>query len=91
MPTYADRYVGDVSGQQALTFPSAAAEETPMAAEFPNAPTYSDLHRNDPVAVWRTPTFPSSANETTSMADEGLVPGVNSATAAYAGTAQSGN
>jgi hypothetical protein len=38
--------------------------------------------------VARTPAFPSSASETTSMAEEGLVPGVNSGNNAYAGVAQ---
>jgi hypothetical protein len=42
---------------------------------FPNMQTYADQHRNDPVQASNTSTFPSSAPETTSMAEEGLVPG----------------
>jgi hypothetical protein len=48
---------------------------------FPNMQTYADQHRNDPVQASNTATFPSSASETTSMAVEGLVPGVSGAPA----------
>ncbi|MGZ5164126.1 MAG: hypothetical protein ACXWIT_27155 [Burkholderiales bacterium] len=48
---------------------------------FPNMQTYADQHRNEPVQASNTPTFPSSAPETTSMTEEGLVPGVAGAPA----------
>ncbi|MEA3155948.1 MAG: hypothetical protein QOK44_3537 [Betaproteobacteria bacterium] len=90
--TYADSHLGDAASQTAMTFPSGGVEQMPLSREFPNIRSYADLHRNDAVAVASTPTFPSSTNETTSMASEGLVPGLNGGTSAYAGVAQpSGN
>jgi hypothetical protein len=88
MQTYADLHRNDAAHQAPMTYPSAGAETTPLSVSFPNLRSYADLHRSDPVAVASTPIFPSSANETTSMAEEGLVPGLNSATSAYAGVAQ---
>jgi hypothetical protein len=88
MRTYADMHRNDANAQAPMTYPSAGPETTPLSTSFPNLQSYADLHRNDPVAVASAPTFPSSANETTSMADEGLVPGLNSGTSTYAGVAQ---
>ena len=88
MQTYADLHRNDVANQAPMTYPSAGAETTPLSVSFPTLRSYADLHRSDPVAVASTPTFPSSANETTSMAEEGLVPGLNSGTSTYAGMTQ---
>ena len=86
--TYADSHLGDAATQAAMTYPSFGAQETPLSAEFPNLRSYADIHRNDSTVVASTPAFPSSANETTSMADEGLVPGLNAGNSAYAGLGQ---
>jgi hypothetical protein len=88
MQTYADLHRNDAAHQAPMTYPSAGQETTALSTSFPNLRSYADLHRNDSVAVASTPTFPSSANETTSMAEEGLVPGLNRSTDAYAGVAQ---
>jgi hypothetical protein len=86
--TYADSHYGDAASQAAMTYPSGGVQQMPLSRTFPNLQSYSDLHRNDPVAVSSTPAFPSSANETTSMAEQGLVPGVNNGSSTYAGVAQ---
>jgi hypothetical protein len=86
--TYADTHRNDVANQPPMTYPSAGMQVTPLSAEFPNLRSYADFHRNDSVVVSSASAFPSSANETTSMADEGLVPGLNSGIHAYAGVAQ---
>jgi len=87
--TYADSHLGGAAGQTAMKYPSGSMQQMPMSGEFANIRSYADLHRNDPVAVASTPTFPSSTNETTSMAGEGLVPGLNGALSnAYAGVTQ---
>src|ERR1700738_439061 len=88
MRTYANIHRNDAANQAAMTYPSFGAQVYPLAGEFPNLRSYADLHRNDPVVVSSTPGFPSSANETTSMAEEGLVPGLNSGANAHAGVAQ---
>jgi hypothetical protein len=72
-----------------MRFPSGGVEQMPQSAEFPNLRSYADIHRNDAAVVASTPAFPSSAEETTSMAEEGLVPGLNDpGRNAYAGAAR---
>jgi hypothetical protein len=88
MRTYADSHRDDVASQPAMTYPSAAIEQMPLSSVFPNIQTHADLHRIDPVVVSSMPTFPSSANETTSLAELGLVPGVDSGGSIYAGVAE---
>ena len=88
MPTYADSHRNEAVNQQPMIYPSGGIEQMPLSAEFPNLRSYADLHNTDAYAAARTPTFPSSANETTSMAEEGLVPGSIIGTNAYAAVAQ---
>ncbi|MGZ5140639.1 MAG: hypothetical protein ACXWCP_23235 [Burkholderiales bacterium] len=86
--SYADMHRNDAGNQQLMTFPSAGLQEYPLSGEFPNLRSYADIHRNDPVVVSSTSTFPASPNATTSMAEEGLVPGLNSGPSTYASGAQ---
>jgi hypothetical protein len=86
--TYADSHRNEAVDQQPMIYPSGGIEQMPLSAEFPTLQSYADLHNADASAVASTPTFPSSANETTSMAEEGLVPGLNGGTSVYAGIAQ---
>jgi hypothetical protein len=88
MQTYADMHRNDAVSRGPMTYPSGAHETTPLSQSFPNLQSYADLHRNDSAAVASASSFPSSANETTSMAEEGLVPGLNSGTSTYAGMTQ---
>jgi hypothetical protein len=88
MRTYADMHRNDAVSQAPMTYPSGGPETTPLSTSFPNLQSYADLHRNDSTAVASASSFPSSANETTSMAEEGLVPGLNSGTSTYAGMTQ---
>ena len=85
MPTYKSEHRNDI-GRQSRTpgYPSSAQQEIPLSSEFPNSPTYKQEHRNDPVARSTTPTIPPDVPNEPSMADEGLVPGVNP----YVGTAR---
>jgi hypothetical protein len=75
MRTYAAMHRNDAVHQAAMSYPSFGAQVYPLASEFPNLRSYADIHRNDPVVLSSTSTFPASANATTSMAEEGLVPG----------------
>jgi hypothetical protein len=84
MATYADSHRNEAANQQAMTYPSFGAQVYPLAGEFPNLRSYADIHRNDPVVVSSTSTFPASPNATISMAEEGLVPGLNSGPITYA-------
>src|ERR1700738_389960 len=70
MQTYADMHRNDAANQAAMTYPSGGVEQMPLSREFPNLRSYADLHRNDSVVVSGASGFPSSANETTSMAEE---------------------
>jgi hypothetical protein len=89
MRTYADTRPGNAAAQPAMRYPSGGVEQMPQSAEFSNLRSYAALHRNDNPVAASTPAFPSSAEETTSMAEEGLVPGVNGGASAnaYAGFA----
>jgi len=88
MQTYADKHRNDAANRAPMTYPSGGRETTPLSQSFPNLQSYADQRRNDPAAVASAPTYPSSANETTSMSEEGLVPGSNSGSTNYAGVAQ---
>jgi hypothetical protein len=88
MRTYGNSHLGDADSQAAMKYPSGGVQQMPLSTEFPNLQSYADTHRNDPAVVSSTPSAPSSANETTSMAEEGLVPDLNSGPSAYAGVAQ---
>jgi hypothetical protein len=88
MQTYADQHRKDTANPPPMRYPSGGVQQMPLSAEFPNLRSYADMHRNDPAMVSSAPGFPSSANETTSMAEEGLAPGVNSVNPAYANAAQ---
>jgi hypothetical protein len=88
MRTYADMHRNDAGNQAAMTYPSFGAQVYPLAGEFPNLRSYADIHRNDPVVLSSTSTFPASPNATTSMAEEGLVPGLANGASVYAGVAQ---
>jgi hypothetical protein len=82
-PTYKQEHRKDAGsqskGQQSgtPTYPSAGAQQTPLSSEFPNTQTYKDEHKNAPVTRSTTPTFPYSVPAESSMADEGLVPGIS--------------
>jgi hypothetical protein len=75
--TYESQHRASERTQATVPGPSSAEEEIPLSAVFPGMQTYQDIHRNDPVNRSSVAsTFPSSADEVPSMADEGLVPGI---------------
>jgi hypothetical protein len=67
-----------------MAYPSGGVEQMPQSAEYATLRSYADTHTNDAPLVASTP-FPSSAEETTSMAQEGLVPGLGQGPNVYAG------
>jgi hypothetical protein len=76
MDSYEREHRNSEANQQAMSYPSSAPDQRPLATEFSNIVTYKQEHRNDPVQASSTPTFPYSAPNTESMADEGLVAGI---------------
>jgi hypothetical protein len=74
--TYKRQHRDSVLTQPSVANPSSAQQEYPLSGEFPNMQTYRQIHKNDAVSQSTTPTFPYSVPAETSMADEGLVPGV---------------
>jgi hypothetical protein len=75
--TYEQAHRSSAMTQAPIPGPAAGRSDNYNATSaFPNMQTYADQHRNDPVHASNTPTFPSSAPEVPSMADQGLVPGM---------------
>jgi hypothetical protein len=78
--TYEQAHHASAMTQAPMPGPVAGRSDSYNATSvFPKMQTYADQHRNDSVHASNAATFPSSAPETTSMAEEGLVPGVASA------------
>ena len=75
--TYKQEHRDSAATQRSVPGPSSAQQEYPLSSEFPNIGTYKREHRNDPNQASNTPTVPYSVPNEQSMADEGLVRGID--------------
>ena len=86
---YVDTYKRDhrdsLAQQAPVAYPAAAQQEYPLSDELPGTQSFQSTHTTDQVARSATPAFPYSVPDEESLADEGLVPGIEG-TAPYAST-----
>ena len=65
--THADLHRSDVPSHASVTYPSSVADVMALSDVFPELQTYAELRRD--VVLSNAPAWPSSANETTSLAE----------------------